>query len=95
MFKHILEVKAEIAMYNKVLMFLQSIFGKPKETASDRRIGKINKIAIQTFIDLMIKNREYFIDLMDGKIYEDDRLLQKLNGEFFMKEGWNNERDII
>lgn len=85
MFKHILEEKAEILMYNKILMFLQIIFGKPKETVSDRGIVKINKIAIQTLIDLMIKNREYFSDLMVDKIYEDDRLLQKPNGEFFIR----------
>ena len=46
MFKHVLEVKTEIAMYNKILLFLQNIFGKPKETAADRRLSKINKIAV-------------------------------------------------
>lgn len=90
MFKHVLEVKTEIAMYNKILLFLQNIFGKPKETAADRRLSKINKIAIQTFIDLMMKNREYFMNFMDNKIYEDNTLLQKPNGEFFMKGDMEN-----
>lgn len=40
MFKHILEEKAEIVMYNKILMFLQVIFGRPKETAAIEKEAK-------------------------------------------------------
>lgn len=55
--QHILEIKGEIGMYNKLLTYIQK----------QLRIGKCNKKAIESLLSLMLANRDFFINEMDEK----------------------------
>lgn len=86
MFKNVFEEKGEIIMYDKLLIYLQTIFGRPESKHDNRAIPliKINKKAIQSLIDLMLKNRDYFMRLLRGIETKDKDLMQKPTGEFFI-----------
>lgn len=73
-------------MYDKLLIYLQIIFGTPKSNPADRVNPsiKINKTAIQSLIDLMLKNRDYFMRLLKGIETKDKDLIQEPTGEFFI-----------
>lgn len=86
MFKNVFEEKGEIIMYDKLLIYLQTIFGRPKSKPADRANSfiKINKTAIQSLINLMLNNRDYFMKLLRSIETKDKDLIQKPTGEFFI-----------
>lgn len=74
--QHILEVKGEIGMYNKLLTYIQKLLRK----------GKCNKKAIESLLSLMLANRDFFIDKMDEKDTKLELWQHIGTGEFSIKE---------
>ena len=75
-FQTIYEEHGEIRMYNKLIIYLRNMFTKGNWV-------KRNAKAIESLLNIMINNRDLFMRHIDG--YQDDRIYQKPNGEFFIK----------